>query len=323
MPDPIVGLHHVTTIASDPQRNLDFYTELLGLRLVKRTVNFDDPGTYHFYFGDDAGSPGTLLTFFPWPHATRGNSGIGETSATSFSVPETSLDYWEKRLLDARIPVEIAPERFGNRVLVFADTDGTKLELIGDATGNASRSPRYSDVPAQHAIHGFSGVTLCEGGFESTAKVLEIMGYKQTASEGNRFRFTSTAPGTVSGPSLANYIDILVQTQLTYGRIGAGSVHHIAFRVPTDASELEWRETLKNLNLNITPVLDRQYFHSIYFREPGGVLFEIATDPPGFTFDEPIENLGEALKLPPWLETRRSVIENLVEPITLHYQKAV
>lgn len=317
MPEPIVGLHHVTTIASDPQRNLDFYTELLGLRLVKRTVNFDDPGTYHFYFGNDAGSPGTLLTFFPWPHATRGNCGIGETSATSFSVPESSLDYWQKRLGEAGIPVENAPERFGKRVLSFADTDGTKLELIGDAAGDAAKPARHSDVPAQHAIHGFSGVTLCEGGFESTAKVLETMGYKQTASENNRFRFTSTAPGV----ALANYIDILVQTQLTYGRMGAGSVHHIAFRVPTDASELDWREVLKDLNLNITPVLDRSYFHSIYFREPGGVLFEIATDPPGFTADEPIETLGEGLKLPPWLEGRRNVIENLVQPITLHYQK--
>lgn len=319
MPDPIVGLHHVTAIASDPQRNLDFYTELLGLRLVKRTVNFDDPGTYHFYFGDDAGLPGTLLTFFPWPNATRGSRGVGETSATSFSVTENSLDYWEKRLLDASIPVEKASERFGKRVLTFADPDGTRLELIGDATGTSPKPSRYSEVPAEHAIHGFSGVTLCEAGFELTTNVLEKMGYQQSGSEGNRFRFTSTAP---TG-ALANYVDILVQTQLTYGRMGAGSVHHIAFRVPDDAAQLVWREELKAMHLNITPVLDRTYFHSIYFREPGGVLFEIATEPPGFTYDEPLESLGEALKLPPWLESRRNVIENLVEPITLHYQKAL
>ena len=317
MPEPIVGLHHVTAIASNPQRNLDFYTALLGLRLVKRTVNFDDPGTYHFYFGDDTGSPGTLLTFFPWPHATRGSGGIGETSATSFSVPDSSIEYWQKRLADAHIPVESAPERFGRPVITFADTDGTKLEIIGDAAGPAANPPRHGEVPPEHSIHGFSGVTLCEAGFELTAKVLQLLGYKETASEGNRFRFTSTAPGT----ALANYIDILVQTQLTYGRMGAGSVHHIAFRAPTDAAELEWREELKSLNLNITPVLDRTYFHSVYFREPGGVLFEIATDPPGFTLDEPIESLGEGLKLPAWLERRRSVIEHLVEPITLHYQR--
>jgi glyoxalase family protein len=320
MPEPIVGLHHVTSIASDPQHNLDFYTELLGLRLVKRTVNFDDPGTYHFYFGDDAGSPGTLLTFFPWPHATRGSGGIGETSATSFSVAESSLDYWEKRLRDASVPVEKAPDRFGKRVLSFVDTDGTKLELIGDAAGAAAKHVRSSEVPAEHSIHGFSGVTLCEAGFESTANVLEKMGYAQTESDGNRYRFTSTA---TAGGSLASYIDILVQTQLTYGRMGAGSVHHIAFRVPDDAAQAAWREELKGLKLNITPVLDRQYFHSIYFREPGGVLFEIATDPPGFAFDEPLESLGEGLKLPPWLESRRHIIENLVPPITLHYQKAL
>ena len=315
MPEPIVGLHHVTSIASDPQSNLDFYTELLGLRLVKRTVNFDDPGTYHFYFGDDAGTPGTLLTFFPWPNSSRGKCGVGETSATSFSIPAESVDFWERRLLDAGIPVEQAPERFGSRVLTFADTDGTKLELIGDATGSAPKPLRHADVPTEHAIHGFSGVTLCEAGFELTAQVLEKMGYKQTGSEGNRFRFLAEPHAP------ANYIDVLVQTQLAYGRMGAGSVHHIAFRAPDDAAQLAWREELRKLNLNITPVLDRAYFHSIYFREPGGVLFEIATDPPGFTFDEPTESLGEGLKLPPWLESRRKVIENLVEPITLHYQR--
>lgn len=320
MPEPIAGLHHVTAIASDPQRNLDFYTELLGLRLVKRTVNFDDPGSYHFYFGDDAGSPGTLLTFFAWPHASRGNCGIGETAATAFSVAHESLDYWEKRLLGAGIPVENATERFGKRVLAFADTDGMKLELIGDAAGDAAKPVRQSVVPAEHGIHGFSGVTLCEAGFELTAQLLEKMGYALTKSDGNRYRFTSIA---TTGNGLASYIDILVQTQLTYGRMGAGSVHHIAFRAPDDAAQLEWLEELKGQRLNITPVLDRTYFHSIYFREPGGVLFEIATDLPGFTYDEPLESLGEGLKLPVWLESRRNIIENLVPPITLHYQKAV
>jgi glyoxalase family protein len=317
MPDAIAGLHHVTAIASEPQRNLDFYTELLGLRFVKRTVNFDDPGTYHFYFGDDTGSPGTILTFFAWPGAMRGSAGVGETSATAFSVAEDALDYWERRLLQAGIPAERMPERFGKRVLAFTDTDGTRLELVGDATKQAANAPRTSGVPAKFSIHGFSGVTLCEAGFELTARVLEKMGFAQAGNEGNRYRFSS------SSGALGSHIDILIQPQLMYGRMGAGSVHHIAFRAADDKAQLAWREELKTIPLDVTPVLDRTYFHSIYFREPGGVLFEIATDPPGFAFDEPIDSLGESLKLPSWLESKRSIIERVLPPITLHYQKAL
>ena len=309
MPDPIAGLHHVTAIASDPQQNLDFYTELLGLRFVKRTVNFDDPGTYHFYFGDDVGTPGTILTFFSWPGASRGSRGIGETSAVGFSVIDGAVEFWEKRLRAAGVPVEREPERFGKRVLAFADPDGTRLELVGDATGAAARPPRTSDVPAQQSIHGFSGVTLCEGGFELTAKVLEKMGFTNAGSEGNRFRFASA-----SG-ALGSHVDVLVQSELMYGRMGAGTVHHIAFRAKDDAEQIKWREEMKGIQLNVTPVLDRVYFHSIYFREPGGVLFEIATDPPGFATDEPVETLGETLKLPPWLEGKRAAIEEFVPPI--------
>jgi glyoxalase family protein len=315
MPDVIAGLHHVTAIASDPQHNLDFYTELLGLRFAKRTVNFDDPSTYHFYFGDDTGSPGSILTFFAWPGASRGSVGIGETSAIAFSVSESALDYWEKRLLEAGIPVERLPERFGKGVLAFADPDGTHLELVGDAAKDAEKPPRTSDVPPKFSIHGFSGVTLCEAGFELTARVLEKMGFAQTAHENNRYRFSSA-----SG-ALGSHIDILIQPQLMYGRMGAGTVHHIAFRTPDDKAQLAWREELRTISLNVTPVLDRTYFHSIYFREPGGVLFEIATDPPGFAFDEPLESLGESLKLPPWLEAQRSAIERVLHPITLHHQK--
>jgi glyoxalase family protein len=314
MPKPIVGLHHVTAIASDPQRNLDFYTELLGLRFVKRTINFDDPGTYHFYFGDDVGSPGTILTFFPWPHATRGSLGVGETSATAFSVPHPSLEFWENRLLSAGVPVEHTGERFEEEVLSFADPDGMRLEIVGHKDAGEGKAPRTSDVPAKHVIRGFFGVTLCEGGYERTVAVLTTMGFEKKAEEGNRFRFS--APGS----ALGNHIDILVQPQLTYGRMGAGSVHHIAFRAPDDAAQLEWRELLAETGLDVTPVLDRTYFHSIYFREPGGVLFEIATDPPGFTLDEPIASLGEALKLPPWLERSRARIERLLPPIQLNHK---
>jgi glyoxalase family protein len=315
MPDPIVGLHHVTAIASDPQRNLDFYTELLGLRFVKRTVNFDDPGTYHFYFGDDAGSPGTILTFFPWPHASRGSKGIGETSATAFLVPKSSLLYWQQRLLQAGVTVEHGDIRFGDPVLRFDDPDGTRLEFVGCEVEAAEHSPRTSIVPPEHSIRGFFGVTLCEAGFEGTASVLIKMGFSQTAQEGNRYRFSA------QGSALGSHVDILVQTQLMYGKMGAGSVHHIAFRAPDDTAQLQWREVIKDLLLDVTPVMDRTYFHSIYFREPGGVLFEIATDPPGFTWDEPIESLGEVLKLPSSYESKRQIIEGIVPPVTLHYQK--
>ena len=315
MPEPIVGLHHVTAIASDPQRNLDFYTELLGLRFVKRTVNFDDPGTYHFYFGDDVGSPGTILTFFPWPRATRGSVGVGETSATAFSVAASSLEFWETRLLKAGVPVQRLERRFDKDVLSFADPDGMHLELIGHTHQAPGQPSRTSEVPAEHSIRGFFGVTLCQTGFEMTAAVLRKMGFIQAGEEGNRYRFS--APGQ----ALGNCIDILVQPQLTYGRMGAGSVHHIAFRAPDDAAQRVWREELKAFPLDVTPVLDRTYFHSIYFREPGGVLFEIATDPPGFAHDESIDRLGETLKIPAWLEPKRNLIEKALPSITLHYQR--
>ena len=315
MPSPIVGLHHVTAIASDPQRTLDFYAEVLGLRFVKRTVNFDDPGTYHFYFGDDIGSPGTILTFFPWPNASRGSLGVGETSAMAFSVPVGSLGFWENRLLAAGVPAESVGDRFGDQAISFGDPDGMRVEIIGHSRSGEPRAPRTSDVPTEHAIRGFYGVTLCEAGYELTARVLEKMGFQKTAEENNRFRFTA------AGGALGSRVDLLVQPQLVYGRMGAGSVHHIAFRAPDDRVQLEWRELLSDVPLNVTPVLDRTYFHSIYFREPGGVLFEIATDPPGFAFDEPVEHLGEALKLPPWLEKHRSAIERVLPPIHLPHLK--
>ena len=311
MPEPIVGLHHVTAIASDPQRNLDFYCEVLGLRFVKRTVNFDDPGSYHFYFGDDIGSPGTILTFFAWPGAPRGRVGAGETSALAFSVPSSSLQFWEQRVLAAGSPVEHAGERFGNPVLSLGDPDGLRIELVGSDSSIPSVVPHTSDVPIEHAIRGLAGVTLCEAGFELTAQVLEKMGFARDKQENNRVRFVSpvNAPG--------NRIDILIQPQLIHGHMGAGTIHHIAFRAPSDGAQLEWRELLSKVPLNVTPVLDRTYFHSIYFREPGGVLFEIATDPPGFAVDEPVEHLGEALKLPPWLEKHRADIEAVLLPIEL------
>ena len=316
MPEPIIGLHHVTAIASDPQRNLDFYCEVLGLRFVKRTVNFDDPGSYHFYFGDDTGSPGSILTFFAWPHASRGRVGVGETSAIAFAVPRPSLEFWEQRILANGSPVEHVGERFGDPVLSLGDPDGMRIELVGVDNPPSSVAPRTSDVPVRHAIRGFYGVTLCEMGSELTAQVLERMGFSKAGEENNRVRFTS--PSRAAG----NQIDVLIRPELVYGDVGSGTIHHIAFRAPRDSAQLEWRQVLSKAPLNVTPVRDRTYFHSIYFREPGGVLFEIATDSPGFTVDESVERLGEALKLPPWLEKHRADIERTLLPIELpHLRK--
>jgi glyoxalase family protein len=308
---PIVGLHHVTAIASDPQRNLDFYTEVLGLRFVKRTVNFDDPGTYHFYFGDDAGSPGTILTFFPWPHARRGRAGAGEVTHTAYSVPSGSLDYWEKRLADNGILAERSGKRFNEDVLTFADPDGMKIELVAHADAPDITVPRYADVPREHALRGFYGVTMLHRALAPTEKALNVLGFAKVAEEGNRVRFRSAA-GTVLG----NQIDVVVDPNAAYGSSGAGSVHHIAFRATDDAAQEAWRGEIAK-HLSVTPVQDRDYFHSIYFREPGGVLFELATDNPGFAIDESIETLGEALHVPAWLEPQRPLIEARLSPLTL------
>ena len=280
----IPGIHHITAIASDPQGNLDFYTQTLGLRLVKLTVNFDDPGTYHLYFGDKAGTPGSILTFFPWPGAARGRHGNGQATVISFAVP--SLEGWSARLPDARLI-----QRFGGEVLSFTDPDGLELELV--PSGGS----------------GFAGVTLSERGYEATAKLLlETFGYTLTATEGNRYRYTSTA---------GNFVDLLCQPDARRGAMGAGTVHHVAFRAESDEIQKQWREDLVSLGFNVTPVLDRQYFHSIYFNEPGGVLFEIATDPPGFATDETPDKLGTHLKLPPWLEGSRPQIEATLPALRL------
>lgn len=314
--EPIAGLHHVTAIASDPQCNVDFYAGTLGMRLVKKTVNFDDPGTYHFYYGDDRGTPGTILTFFPWLGASRGAAGNGETSATAFRAAKSSLTYWERRLNETGVPAELIGERFGVPVLRFRDPDGMALEIAGveESSAGASAS-RWSDVAPVHALRGFYGVTLNVGEKEPTEAVLHTLGLTETHTEGNRYRFT--APGA----ALGTIVDLLVDPAAPHAQLGAGSVHHIAFRVPDDAVQLAWREHLTAAEMYVTPVRDRNYFHSIYFREPGGVLFELATDPPGFTVDEPESSLGESLRLPAWLEDHRSVLEKALPPIHLPHQK--
>jgi glyoxalase family protein len=311
MRQPISGIHHVTAIASDPQRNVDFYTQVLALRLVKRTVNFDDPGSYHFYFADEMGSPGTILTFFAWPGAPRGRAGIGQVTLTSFSVREQSLAFWEDRLRRAGTSTERSGKRFGEDVLAFNDPDGLRIELIASPCRSERSAWDVSEVPAEHAIQGFHSVSLCEEGYEHTARVLGVMGFHKVAEEGNRFRFE------LGEGKRGARADVLCMSEATPGAISAGTVHHVAWRVPDDEAQKVWREHLMSQHLNVTPVLDRCYFHSVYFREPGGVLFELATDPPGFAIDEPAKSLGEALKLPIWLERYRNEIEKALPPIEL------
>jgi len=307
----ITGLHHVTAIASEPQRNLDFHAGVLGLRLVKRTINFDDPGSYHFYFGDNAGTPGTLLTFFPWPNARRGSRGSGETTATAYAIPADSVGYWLERLKDNHVRVERAPSRFGEEVLRAADPDGMTIELI--ATPNSGTVQPWTDgpVPAEHALRGFHSVTLALDDTTDTARLLtQTFGYKPVGGEGARSRFVSTA-------DVGQAIDLVQTPGAVLPRLGAGSVHHVAFRAADDAQQLDWRKALTAQRHGVSPVMDRTYFHSIYFREPGGVLFEIATDGPGFAIDEPVETLGERLQLPHWLESSRERIEEILPKITL------
>ncbi len=311
--DPIVGLHHVTAIASEPQMNLDFYTRVLGLRLVKRTVNFDDPGTYHLYFGDDLGAPGTLLTFFPWPRAGRGTPGAGEVTHVAFLIPLDSLSFWEQRLASKGIPFSRGPRRFNEEVLSLSDPAGMQIELTAQAGVATGHPPRFSDVPSGHAIRGLSGVTMLQLDATETSGILSVMGFHQIAAEGQRLRFASSAHPT----ALGSHIDMVVDPQANFGRSGAGSVHHIAFRVANDAAQMDWRSVITQ-RLAATEVLDRKYFHSIYFREPGGVLFELATDQPGFAVDEPVETLGESLCLPTWLEFRREGLQQRLPSITLH-----
>jgi glyoxalase family protein len=310
----IPGLHHVTAIASDPQRNLDFYVGVLGLRLIKRTVNFDDPETYHFYFGDRRGTPGTILTFFPWPGARRGIRGTGQVEATAFAIPQSSINYWLERLKQQHVAAERTSPRFGEEVIRLIDPDGLLIELIAVAAGVSSENIEpwpESPIPGEHALHGFHSVSAALEGYERTARLLtDSFGYRVTNESGNRFRFAaagSSAPGRI--------IDLLCLPDTGMGRVAAGSVHHIAFRAKDQAEQLRWREHLVELAYNVTPVIDRTYFHSIYFREPGGVLFEIATDAPGFTLDEKLEELGRHLRLPQWMESARSQIEQVLPRI--------
>jgi glyoxalase family protein len=298
----MTGIHHITAIADDPQRTIDFYTKVLGLRLVKLTVNFDDPRTYHFYFGNETGTPGSILTFFPWPGAANGGIGSGQVVAIAFAAPIGSLQYWNRRLWKGALIKTSESRCFGERVLRFQDPDGLRLEIVETERADPGMARKSGPVAAAHALSGFHRATLCEASYEGTSTLLEAMGYALQGREDDRLRYR--AEGTA-----AAIVDVLHQPNAPIGWLGAGTVHHIAFRTPSDDQQLAWRRNLTDRGFRVTPVIDRTYFHSIYFREPGGILFEIATDPPGFTVDEPASQLGERLMLPAWLETDRRQVE--------------
>jgi glyoxalase family protein len=299
------GIHHVTSIAGSARRNLDFYTGTLALRLVKKTVNFDDPGSYHFYYGDSVGHPGTILTFFAWESAAPGRLGIGEAQETVFSIPEGSIGYWTQRLVEKGVAHDPPAKRFGATTIAFKDQDGTRLALTGVKGVAAKPGWNAGGVPGEHAIRGLHSVSLLLAEAGPTAAILtDVFGFVAGAREGAMQRFQ--APGV----DLGGVIDLRTAGEFLSARQGAGSVHHIAFRAADDAAQAAMvRKLIQDHHLLTTEQKDRNYFRSVYFHEPGRVLFEIATDPPGFAIDESPDSLGQALKLPPFLEGRRAAIE--------------
>lgn len=305
------GIHHITAIAGDASRNLDFYTRVLGLRLVKKTVNFDDPGTYHLYFGDESGTPGTILTFFPWAHASKGRNGVGQAQTTMFRIPETAIGYWTHRFVEKGVPHEAIEKRFGQPVLQFTDPDGMSLALVGVAGADDETAWTGGDVPAESAIRGFHGIRLLLEDVNRTGAILtDVLGFTEVGSEGNVTQFV--AKGTNTG----SVVEIHEAKGFLAARMGRGSVHHVAFRAASDEEQAEMRKKLvENHRIHATEQMDRNYFRSIYFREPGGVIFEIATDQPGFAVDEPVATLGQALKLPAFLEGQRKEIEAVLQPL--------
>ncbi|MFZ0546151.1 MAG: ring-cleaving dioxygenase [Candidatus Promineifilaceae bacterium] len=309
---PVQGLHHITAVAGNAQTNSDFYQKVLGQRLVKKTVNFDDPGTYHLYYGDEIGTPGTVMTYFPWQNMRRGIKGNGETGAVAYTIRPESLGYWQERLRENSISTGEIQTRFGAAVLPFSDPDGMTLELITSTNPATLEYWAGGPIPEEHAIRGFHGVTLWLSEVEGTAEVLtNQMGFEFIGQEGSRYRYQGASN------DIGLFVDILHRPNQPRGRFGAGSVHHIAFRTVDDTEQREYLQKLRTAGYNVTNVLDRQYFHSIYFRTPGGVLFEIATDAPGFLYDEPVGELGTHLKLPPWLEEIRPSITEALPPVKI------
>ena len=311
MPAPLPGIHHVTAITSDGQRNIDFYVGVLGLRLVKKTVNFDVPDTYHLYYGDWLGTPGTTMTFFVWPQLSSGPPGTGQVTAASFAVPGSSLGFWEERL-GAHGVAAVRDSRFGEDVLSFHDPDGVQLELLGTAPPERWTPWGAGAVPVPHAIRGFHSVTLTVARHGPTVGLLEeTMGFGTVAADGARVRLSTAGGGAGS------LVDVVEAPQGGIGQEAAGTVHHVAWRALDDDHQLAWREALLGAGMQVTPVIDRTYFHSIYYRERGGVLFEVATDLPGFAVDEHPQAFGFSLKLPPQYEAARATLERQLPPLVV------
>lgn len=306
MKNEILGIHHITAIAGNAKRNHDFYTKVLGLRLVKKTVNFDDPGTYHFYFGDEVGTPGTILTFFPWEGMQKGKTGSGIATEIGYSVPGGSLTFWRERFRENNVPIIASGTRFNEEYMTFEDPDGLVLSLIVPSNNDSRRPWETADIKANVATRGFHSITLTLRKAEPTAKILtDIFEYKAVGYEGNRHRYATNAAEN------AAIIDI-IETPGNAAVNAAGTIHHIAFRVKDEETQMVYREKIREYGLNITDKIDRNYFYSLYFREPGGVLFEIATDNPGFAVDEPVSELGSNLKLPAQYESHRQEIERIL-----------
>lgn len=300
------GIHHISAIVGNPQENVDFYAGVLGLRLVKKTVNFDDPETYHLYFGNEDGTPGTVITFFPWSGSYKGRIGDGQVGITTYVVPEGSFSFWENRLTAFGIDW-VKLDRFGEQYLRFEDPHGLKLELV-ERDGGHVNTWEFNGVSRNEAIKGFGGAVLLSSNPQQTATLLgDVMGFERVSEEGDFIRFKSTG-------ELGNIID-LRSSKGVRGLMGIGTVHHIAWRAADDKDQLVWKELLETHGYRVTPVQDRNYFNAIYFREQGEILFEIATDPPGFAIDEPHDRMGERLMLPQQYEKHRAKLEESLDPI--------
>jgi glyoxalase family protein len=311
MEDKVLGLHHITAIAGNAQRNLDFYSKVLGQRFVKKTVNFDDPGTYHFYFGNEVGTPGTILTFFPWQNVRQGYNGTGMATNIGYSVPEGSLQFWTDRFKQFNVTFQEVSEKFGEKHLPFQDRDGLKIDLIVPQKEDKRKAWKTNEIKEDVATKGFHSVTLTLKRPEPTVAVLiDILGYHLLKQEGNNYRFITDSIDN------ANIVDLIIAPDQPAGLNAGGTNHHVAFRVKDDKILMDYREKVLSKGLNITPKIDRDYFFSLYFREPGGVLFELATDNPGFAKDEPVEELGTHLKLPKQYESARAEIEKVLPQLS-------
>ncbi|MEX2234711.1 MAG: ring-cleaving dioxygenase [Cyclobacteriaceae bacterium] len=307
MENKVLGIHHITAIAGNAKRNFDFYTKVLGLRFIKKTVNFDDPGTYHFYFGDEVGTPGTILTFFPWERITKGKQGTGMATQIGYSVPEKSFEFWRNRFKQNNVKITGSGKRFGEEFLSFEDPDGLPLTLIIPQSGDQRKPWETEEVKAAVATKGFHNITLSLRSVAETAKVLtDIFDYSLLKQEGNRYRYITKEIEN------ASIVDLLESPETGRGINAGGTIHHVAFRVKNEEVLMNFREKVISQGLSITPKIDRNYFFSLYFREPGGVLFELATDNPGFSVDEPVNELGTHLKLPRQYEGSRAEIEKVL-----------